>query len=203
MSNSWASRFSTSAASEGGLHWKPESPVPQIMDGQVRLGYLLYRSQVQPPYQLIHEPFAPFMVDYVGGEIAGYLAAAHLRSGPDVGSVSPWLAAALPCAQWQGVWDELFQSLSRCHRGLCRGCPARPASTGGSLSRTAGSDYAAVSVYTIAPLMWPSLTGCKQARDWPSQQARKSCSMATTCPKCQAAIRPGARFCSVCRHPRR
>ena len=84
-------------------------PVPQIMDGQVRLGYLLYRSQVQPPYQLIHEPFARVMVDYVSGEIAGYQPLPTSDPARTLGRYPHAAAAALPRAQWQGVWDELFQ----------------------------------------------------------------------------------------------
>lgn len=84
-------------------------PVPQIMDGLVRLGYLLYRSQVRPPYQMIYEPIARVVVDYLSGEIVDYQSLPTSDPARTLGRYPHAAAAALPRNQWQGVWDELFQ----------------------------------------------------------------------------------------------
>lgn len=84
-------------------------PAPQIVDGQVRLGYLLYRSQVQPPYQMLYEPFARVIVDYASGEIVDYQPLPTSAPVRALGRYPHAAAAALPRAQWQGVWEELYQ----------------------------------------------------------------------------------------------
>lgn len=84
-------------------------PVPQIVDSQVHLGYLLYRSQVQPPYQRLYEPFARVIVDYANGEIVDYQPLPTSDPIRALGRYPHAAAAAVPRDQWQNVWDELFQ----------------------------------------------------------------------------------------------
>lgn len=84
-------------------------PVPQIVNGQVQLGYLLYRSQVRPPYQMLYEPFARVAVDYSTGKIIDYQSLPTSVPAKALGRYPHAAAAALPRDQWQDVWDELFQ----------------------------------------------------------------------------------------------
>lgn len=83
-------------------------PVPQIVNGQMHLGYLLYRSQPRPPYQVIYQPFAHVVVDYASGEIIDYQALPTADPVRALGRYPHAAAAAVPRDQWQGVWDELF-----------------------------------------------------------------------------------------------
>lgn len=83
-------------------------PVPQIVNGRVHLGYLLYRSQARPPYQMIYEPFARVVVDYASGEIIDYQPLPTANPVRALGRYPHAAAAAVPRNQWQGVWDELF-----------------------------------------------------------------------------------------------
>ncbi len=84
-------------------------PVPQIVDGRVHLAYLLYRSQVQPPYQKLYEPFARVVVDYPSGEIVDYQPLPTSDPVKVLGRYPHAAAAALPRVQWQGAWEELYQ----------------------------------------------------------------------------------------------
>lgn len=84
-------------------------PVPRIVNGQVQLGYLLYRSQVQPPYQMLYEPFGRVAVDFVTGKIIDYQPLPTSVPAKALGRYPHAVAAALPRDQWQDVWDELFQ----------------------------------------------------------------------------------------------
>lgn len=83
-------------------------PVPEIEDGKVRLWYLLYRSQVRPPYQMLYEPFARVAVDYQTGEIVAHEPLPTAEPPRRLGRYPHAAAARVPSDQWQRVWDELF-----------------------------------------------------------------------------------------------
>lgn len=83
-------------------------PVPEIAGGQVRLWYLLHRSQIKLPHQLFYEPFARVAVDYASGEIVEHQLLPTSTPVQVLGRYPHAAAAAVPHDQWQGVWDELF-----------------------------------------------------------------------------------------------
>jgi hypothetical protein len=83
-------------------------PVPQVADGQVRLWFLLYRSQVQPPFQMLYEPFARVAVDYATGDIVDHQPLPTSDPIRVLGRYPHAAAAVLPRDQWPAVWDELF-----------------------------------------------------------------------------------------------
>lgn len=83
-------------------------PVPQIADGQVHLWYLLYRSQVQPPFQMLYEPFARVAVDYPTGEIVAYQPLPTSNPIRVLGRYPHAAVIAVPRDQRKAIWDELF-----------------------------------------------------------------------------------------------
>jgi len=84
-------------------------PVPEVKVGQVRLWYLLYRSQVRPPHQMLYEPFARLAVDYATGQIVERQELPTSTPPQVLGRYPHAAAAKLPPDQWQAVWDELFR----------------------------------------------------------------------------------------------
>jgi len=83
-------------------------PVPEVLGGVVRLWYLLYRSQVRPPYQVLYEPFARVAVDYATGKIVEHQELTTSTPPRALGRYPHAAAAKVPPAQWPSVWDELF-----------------------------------------------------------------------------------------------
>ena len=83
-------------------------PVPQKADSQMHLWYLLYRSRVQLPYQLLYEPFARVAVGYSTGDITAYEPLPTADPIKVLGRY-PHAAMASPSReQQQATWDELF-----------------------------------------------------------------------------------------------
>lgn len=83
-------------------------PVPEIVGGQVRLWYLLYRSQVKLPYQILYEPTAAVAVDYATGQIVAHRELPASSPSRALGRYPHAAAAAVPRDRWQATWDELF-----------------------------------------------------------------------------------------------
>jgi hypothetical protein len=83
-------------------------PVPEVTGGQVRLWYLLYRSQVRPPYQMLYEPSAAVAVDYATGQILERRELPTSTPPKALGRYPHAAAAAVPRDRWQATWDELF-----------------------------------------------------------------------------------------------
>lgn len=83
-------------------------PVPEVVEGKVRLWYLLYRSQVRPPYQTLYEPLARVAVDYTTGQILEYQELPTSTPPKVLGRYPHAAAAGVPSDRWQAVWDELF-----------------------------------------------------------------------------------------------
>lgn len=83
-------------------------PVPELRSGRVLLWYLLYRSQVRPPYQMIYEPFARIAVDYATGQLLEHQDLATSNPPKTLGRYPHAAAANIPSDRWQAVWDELF-----------------------------------------------------------------------------------------------
>jgi len=83
-------------------------PVPKIADGAVRLGYLLYRSQARPPYQILYEPTRQVFVDFATGGIVEYASLPTYHPPRVLGRYPHAAAAQIPREQWIRVWDELF-----------------------------------------------------------------------------------------------
>jgi hypothetical protein len=92
------------AAMETGI----SRPVPEVAAGRVRLWYLLYRSQVKPPHQMLYEPFARVVVDYASGDIVEHQELTTATPPRLMGRYPHAAAAHVPREQWQAVWDELF-----------------------------------------------------------------------------------------------
>lgn len=131
-------------------------PVPQIVNSQVHLGYLLYRSQARPPYQMIYEPFARVVVDYASGEIIDYQPLPTADPVRALGRYPHAAAAAVPRDQWQGGVGRALWSLSSSDRCLRRPCQTRPTPASGPFQRIVRSDHAALSG-CILPCSQPGL----------------------------------------------
>lgn len=83
-------------------------PVPEVVAGQMRLWYLLYRSQVRPPSQMLYEPTAAVAVDYASGQIVERRELPAATPPKVLGRYPHAAAAAIPRERWQATWDELF-----------------------------------------------------------------------------------------------
>lgn len=83
-------------------------PVPEVVGGQIRLWYLLYRSQIRPPYQMLYEPTAAVAVDYGTGQILEHRELPTSTPPKVLGRYPHSEAAAVPPDRWQAVWNELF-----------------------------------------------------------------------------------------------
>ena len=84
-------------------------PVPEIANGQVRLWYLLYRSQVRLPHQMLYEPFAQIAVDHGTGQIVEHCDIPTSVPPKLLGRYPHAAAASIPSDQWRAIWDELFR----------------------------------------------------------------------------------------------
>ena len=83
-------------------------PVPEVVEGQVRLWYLLYRSQVRPPYQMLYEPTAAVAVNYATGQILEHRELPTSTPPKALGRYPHAAAVSIPPDRWQATWDELF-----------------------------------------------------------------------------------------------
>jgi hypothetical protein len=99
-----ASRVRGWAALETGI----SRPVPKITDGVVRLGYLLYRSQARPPYQMLFEPTGTVTVDFATGSVVEFASLPTDHPPRVLGRYPHAAAAQIPREQWSKVWDDLF-----------------------------------------------------------------------------------------------
>jgi len=78
-------------------------PVPEARDGQINLWYLLYRSLVCPPKQILYEPYARLRVAYETGEIVE-------RNDLPV-SDPPRVAGYYPHAEVEALSREMYDAL--------------------------------------------------------------------------------------------
>ena len=92
----------------GGLETGISRPVPEVAGEQVRLWYLLYRSQVRPPYQMLYEPTAAVAVDYATGQILERRELPTSTPPKALGRYPHAAAASIPPDRWHATWDELF-----------------------------------------------------------------------------------------------
>lgn len=83
-------------------------PVPVIVNGQVHLRFLLYRSQIKPPYQWLYQPFMQIDVGYEAGEILEHHSLPTSNPPQVLGRYPHAEAAHVPADEWAKVWDELF-----------------------------------------------------------------------------------------------
>jgi hypothetical protein len=83
-------------------------PVPVVVESNLQLSYLLYQSRIQPPYQLISEPFARVNIDYATGDIVEYHGLPVSDPPRILGRYPHAEAARIPHAEWQQIWNELF-----------------------------------------------------------------------------------------------
>jgi len=83
-------------------------PVPELVEGQVRLAYLLYRSQLCLPHQTLYEPFGRVTVNYASGQIVEHRDLPTDEPPRLLGRYPHAAAAAIPPEQWEAVWQELF-----------------------------------------------------------------------------------------------
>jgi hypothetical protein len=91
-----------------GLETGISRPVPEVVEGQVRLWYLLYRSQVRPPYQMLYEPTAAVAVNYATGQILEHRELPASTPPKALGRYPHAAAVSIPPDRWQATWDELF-----------------------------------------------------------------------------------------------
>lgn len=91
-----------------GLETGISRPVPEIVEGQVRLWYLLYRSQIRPPHQMLYEPSVAVAVDYATGQLLEHRELPTATPPKVLGRYPHAAAAAIPGDRWQATWDELF-----------------------------------------------------------------------------------------------
>lgn len=83
-------------------------PIPILIGGSTQLWFLLYRSQVRPPYQMYYEPFARVAVDYNTGKLLERQTLETSDPPNALGRYPHAAAASIPHDRWQAVWDELF-----------------------------------------------------------------------------------------------
>ena len=95
-------------------------PVPKITNGQVRLWYLLYRSQVRLPHQMLYEPFARIAVNYDTGQIVEHCDIPTSVPPKLMGRYPHAAAASIPSDQWRAIWDELFRLYPQVLDAFCR-----------------------------------------------------------------------------------
>ena len=99
-----ASRARGWAALETGI----SRPVPKVTIGTVNLTFLLYRSQVRPPYQMLYEPIGKVTVDFVTGNVVEHTTLPTDHPPRVLGRYTHAAAAHIPREEWSKVWDDLF-----------------------------------------------------------------------------------------------
>ncbi|MER2513555.1 MAG: hypothetical protein ABTQ25_14245 [Nitrosomonas ureae] len=95
-----------------GLETGISRPVPKIISGELYMSYLLYRSQIQFPYQLLYEPFGFVIVNISTDEIISYSRLPTTEPARLLGRYPHAAAAAIARDQWQIIWAELFDLYS-------------------------------------------------------------------------------------------
>jgi len=83
-------------------------PVPRVEEGETQIWYLLYRSQVRPPRQILYPPFALVGASYPSGQVVTYEPLSGVDLSQPLGHYPHDAAKAIPPDQWEAVWDELF-----------------------------------------------------------------------------------------------
>lgn len=83
-------------------------PVPRIEEGETQIWYLLYRSQVRLPHQVLYAPFAHVGASYPSGQVVTYRPLPDADLSQPLGRYPHDAAKAVPPDQWEAVWDELF-----------------------------------------------------------------------------------------------
>jgi hypothetical protein len=94
------------ATLESGISW----PIPTIISGQVKLNYVLYRSQVQGREQVIYEPFAQVVVAYPQGDVESHRALPTPSPLKELGRFPYPEIARFSTEERKALWDEMFDA---------------------------------------------------------------------------------------------
>ena len=91
-----------------GLETGISRPVPRVEAGETQIWYLLYRSQVRVPYQILYAPFAHVGANYPSGQVIAYTPLSDTDPTQPLGHYPHDAAKAIPPDKWNSIWDELF-----------------------------------------------------------------------------------------------
>ena len=83
-------------------------PVPQVEAGGIQIWYLLYRSQVRIPHQILYPPFAHVGADYPSGRVIGFKPLSGVDLSQSLGRYPHRAVQAIPSDRWEATWNELF-----------------------------------------------------------------------------------------------
>jgi len=92
-----------------GLETGISRPVPRAKENEAQIWYLLYRSQVRLPHQILYAPFAHVGASYPSGQVVDYKPLPDVDPSQVLGHYPHDEAKAIPPDQWEAVWDELFE----------------------------------------------------------------------------------------------